>query len=172
MKPPAYVKAENVKKRSSASKFISRQVVLRLRTVNDSWRSSLGLDADCKRQGPRVGPGTLCLGSGTTHQGSRNMVATLKPIRMHMSMNTGRLSGRQATVATAGMKSCHKDKSARIGVGGGGGGGKREEETSRWCGSHRQSHENRRPFANPQQRVLPQRYCDRSCHLSEPQRRH
>lgn len=41
----------------------------------------------------------------TTHQGSRNMVATLNPIRTHMSMKTGRLSGTHATVATAGMKS-------------------------------------------------------------------
>lgn len=40
-----------------------------------------------------------------THQGSRNMVATLNPIRMHMSMKTGRLLGKHATVATAGMKS-------------------------------------------------------------------
>lgn len=33
------------------------------------------------------------------------MVATLNPIRMHMSMKTGRLLGTHATVAAPGMKS-------------------------------------------------------------------
>lgn len=48
----------------------------------------------------------LCVSAGKmTHQGSRNMVATLNPIRVHMSMKTGRLLGKHATVATAGMKS-------------------------------------------------------------------
>lgn len=40
-----------------------------------------------------------------THQGSRNTIATLNPSRMHMSAKASRLSGKQATVATAGMKS-------------------------------------------------------------------
>lgn len=50
----------------------------------------------------------LCLcvtfDSAAAHQGSRNMVARLSPIRTHMVMKTARLPGTQATTVTARMK--------------------------------------------------------------------
>lgn len=62
-------------------------------------------DADRLWQGPRRGRGTLCPSWEVTHQGSRNTVATLNPIKMHIVMKSGRLLGTQATIITAGMKS-------------------------------------------------------------------
>lgn len=38
------------------------------------------------------------------------MVATLKPIKIHMVMKTGRLLGTQATTITAGMKIWQRHK--------------------------------------------------------------
>lgn len=62
-------------------------------------------DTDYIWQGPRNGLRTLCRRWELTHQGSKNTVATLNPIRMHIIMKTGRLLGTQATIITAGMKS-------------------------------------------------------------------
>lgn len=52
-----------------------------------------------------VGKHSTAPGRDVTHQGRRKMVATLKPIRTHINMKTGRLLGTQATITTAGMKS-------------------------------------------------------------------
>lgn len=51
-----------------------------------------------------------------THQGSRNMVATLNPIRMHINMKTGRLLGTHAIITTAGMKSWERNKTSLTGI--------------------------------------------------------
>lgn len=62
-------------------------------------------DPDWIWQGPSRGQGTMCPCWELTHQGSRNMVPMLNPIRTHIIMKTGRLLGTQAIVVTAGMKS-------------------------------------------------------------------
>ena len=49
---------------------------------------------------------------GLTHHGSRNTVATLNPIRIHITTNRGRLLGAQAMMVTAGMKNWERHKQA------------------------------------------------------------
>lgn len=78
------------------------------------------------------------------------MEATLKPISTHISRKTGRLLGTQATTITAGMKSWERSRQAF------------EERSPQRGGReqpvrvpHREAHENRGLFSNPQQERLP-----------------
>lgn len=73
--------------------------------LNDSCAPSSVLILIGSDRGLEKGRRTLCPGGEITHQGSRNMVAMLNPIRMHIIMKTGRLLGTQATIIEAGMKS-------------------------------------------------------------------
>lgn len=57
----AYVKAKNVNKMPHCV-YNSSLARLGRGHVNDSLRTTLSLDPDCKRQEPRIGLRTLCLG--------------------------------------------------------------------------------------------------------------
>lgn len=81
-----------------------------VQTMNDSCAPHSSLTLIRSDRGPWKGPQTLCSGWELTHQGSRNTVATLNPIRTHILMKTSRLLGTQATIITAGMKSCERQK--------------------------------------------------------------
>lgn len=81
-----------------------------VQTMNDSCAPHSALTLIKSDRGPWKGPQTLCSGWELTHQGSRNMVATLNPIRTHILMKTSRLLGTQATIITAGMKSWERQK--------------------------------------------------------------
>lgn len=73
--------------------------------MNDSCAPRTVLILIRSEGGPRKGLRTLCPSWEVTHHGSKNMVATLNPIKMHIIMKSGRLLGTQATITEAGMKS-------------------------------------------------------------------
>lgn len=128
-----------------------------VQTMNDSCAPHSSLTLIRSDRGPWKGPQTLCSGWELTHQGSRNMVATLNPIRTHILMKTSRLLGTQATIITAGMKSWERQKR-----------GFKVWNISliiKFQRSYRQSDENSGLFPNSQKNYLPHRNCYRGRNL-------